>query len=214
MKKITILSFIFVLLISVFSFGCKKEFCFADYISEARTDILYGESETYSVKANYGYTVNNGKNYSLTFNLMNIDVNEISYTISFSLNGKNYEKVFSFDAVSSKLIASFDIEEFTLNELTITIKKDSCSEEVILKSIIPEDTVSIETAMEKLYIEQKTYIDSLFEEGKFTASLTVRIVERNSKSYYYVGILDKNKNLKAMLIDGKTCELLAIRKVV
>ncbi|MBQ0099068.1 MAG: hypothetical protein KBS91_00775, partial [Firmicutes bacterium] len=163
---------------------------------------------------NYGYTKNSDKNYYLTFNLLNIDVNEISYTVLFSLNQKQYEKVFNYDALSSKLIASFDIEEFNEKELSITIKKDSSKEELVLKSIIPPDTVDIETAVSKLYIEQKTCIDSLFENGTFTASLSVRIVERNKKAYYYVGITDKNKNLKAMLIDGKTCELLAIRKVV
>ncbi len=215
MKKISVLIFMFLLSFPLFLFSCKNEFCLADYVSEAREDILLGESENYNVKSYYGYTVKSGnKQYFISFMLTNIIPDETSYSVNFILGSKEYNGTFSYNPTKSVLSISFNIEKLESNTLDITVIKSSEKETLTLKSLKATDTVSIEEALSSLYVEQKTYIDSLILDGTFNATLTIRLVERNGKNYYYIGITDKDKNLKAMLMDGKTKELLAIKKIV
>lgn len=215
MKKIFIPFFAFILFSTCLFMGCKKnEFSLANYLSELRENVYAGKSESYNVKAEYGFKKdNNEKIYQLDFMIKDIIDTNVNYTVCFQIGEKNYQKAFSFSPVRNCLYANVEIDCFTNDCLDITIKKANESESITLNSIVPKDTMNYITALGYLYSQQKTYIDTYIKDGVFCGKLIVRVVVKDNKGYYYIGLENESGKLKAMLIDGTNGELLAIRDV-
>ena len=222
MKKILIFTIILLTLIFP-SLSCKRqEFSLANYVVEYRENILYGENENYKIKCYYGYNVknfngtkisDNDKEYYLTIILLNKSDDSSKIYADFTLNGKNYSDAFSFSPVNSRIDCTFEIEKTKLTELEVKIKNSSDIQNVKLLTTIPNDTMSFEKALNHYYTQQKSYIDNFLKDELFNAKLSVRIVEKDGKAYYYIGLTDLSKKTRACLIDGISGEILAIREV-
>ncbi len=209
-------------LISAFSFGCAKPFSLSDYVSELRSNIFLGSSSDYSVKAFYGFRevnpVQDGKvgekQNLLTFRLLDKETDGATYTVKFSLDEKDYSSAFSADPVAGFLTAQFEIDDFALTEFNVKITCGSDEQTVTLNSIVPLNTLDYETALDKLYQTHKTLVDTFIDsEGNFTAEIYMRLIVKEDKPYYYVGFAKANERLKALLIDGLSGEVLAVREI-
>ena len=106
------------------------------------------------------------------------------------------------------------MENFSEKEFTVTVFGNGKSEAVTLTSILPKNTISYQKALDCLYDEQKELIEFYQDKnGSFNAEINVRILVKNDKPYYYVGIASGNEKLKALLIDGISGKVLAIREI-
>ncbi len=221
MKKF--ISFILVLLSMLTLSACKSKTSLSNYVSELRSDVFIGQSETFTVKAGYGFSEtpysNDGKVankvYLLTLKLLNKETSQNNYTVSVDFNGQKYSSTFKLNPVSHSLIATLEIENFNLKEFTANITCGDKTEEVRLKSQLPDNTISYEKALKCLQESQpqliKAFSDSV---GNFNAELYARIIVKKEKAYWYIGIAAGNDLLKALLIDGATGEVLAIREII
>lgn len=202
--------------------ACKSQSMLIDRVSQLRLDIFSGKSEHFLVKAWYGFTEtpfdNDGnvkeRVYQLTFSMPNLDVSNSTYTVNMEHNKKTYSQTFSVNPVTSAVNAVLNVSDFNLKEFIVTIKCDSFSQDVTLKSILPDNTLSYQNALSCLEKNQKTLIDSYYDQnGNFTAEIHLRVLLKDDKPYYYVGLASANGNLKAFLLDGITGEVLAIREI-
>lgn len=221
MKKISIILVLLTLILCNL-FGCKSVNPLYNRVSELRENIFVGSCECTTIKAGYGFRetpFNNDKKvservYLLDFRLLDKESQDVSYNINFTHNGKIYSANFKLDPIKDTVCASVEIEDFNVKEFTVTLSFGGEHHEVLLKSIVPENTISYKTALDHLYNSQdllvKNYTD---ENGNFNAEIYVRIVVKDEKSYWYVGIASGNERIKAMLIDGFNGEILAIREV-
>ena len=220
MKKL-ILILLSLSLTSVFLFsGCKKEDPLLPYVSELRENIYEGNADGFFIKANYGFSeyplISDGnvgaKRYALTF-LLSGDINtEIEDRLSFSFGGNDYFGTFAFDPVKESRVLSFYIENFYPKTFVVSFGYSDKTTEVELKSIVPDGVADYKEILSSLYEKQTAFIDGLKENGKFSAEISLRILVRDGKAYYYVGVTKQNY-LKAFLMDAKTKELLAIREI-
>lgn len=224
MKKSRVfLSFLLALFTLIISLsGCDKGLMLENYVSELRSDVFYGESDEYKLKAFYGYRehdyVNDGKvgekEYLLSFRLLDKETDGATYTVKFNHLEKDYSSTFSFDPLSGVLTCQFEIENFTEKIFTVTILCAEKTNTVTLSSLVPENTANYKTALNKLKETHKTLIDAYVDEnGNFTAEIYMRIIVKDEKPFWYVGFASGNDNLKALLIDGLTLEVLAIRDI-
>ena len=83
-----------------------------------------------------------------------------------------------------------------------------------MQSIIPKGTISYVKALECLNKSQPQLIKAFSNEDGFNAEIYARIIVKNDKAYWYIGLAGGNNRLKALLVDGKTCEVLAVREIV
>lgn len=222
MRKIIKLTCFLLAFFIIFSFGCKQENPLYNSVSELRSDLYEGKGENFSVMAFYGFKetpFNNDaavgdKVYMLTFRLLNNQIDDATYTLSTTLNGQNFEREFKLNPVSHALTQSIEIENFSLKEFDVTITCGAISEKIKLTSIVPNNTISYKTALDRLYSEQKELVKVYTDQnGNFNAEIYTRIVVKDQKPYWYVGIASGNENLKALLIDGFSGEILAIRDI-
>ena len=83
-----------------------------------------------------------------------------------------------------------------------------------MKSVVPTNTISYEKALDNLYNNQSHLINAYTDkDGNFNAEIYMRVVVKNDKSFWYIGIANGNNNLKALLIDAVTGEVKAIREI-
>lgn len=206
----------FILLIFVFcSCGaCESKQDYSSYLLELKQDIFCGETENISVYATYGFNQNEfDGEYFLHFKLKKCPFVETQYTLIFNHNDTEYENVFSLSDVSGVPFVKIPIKNFNEKSFEVKIKYGSTIESLSLNSILPNDTLSHKKALDILFEKQSDLLNSYYDEnGVFTAKIIERVIVKNGKPYYYIGIKNGDK-LKALLIDGLSGELLAVREV-
>ncbi len=222
MKKLSRCILLILCLIIGLSACKEKAQTLEPYLSELRSSSFYGQSQNYQVKAGYGFKEispnNDGKvlekEYSLTFKLLGKETDNATYTLSFSFLDKQYSDTFKLNPVTHSLTAKINVDGFNLNEFTVQISSASSTESVTLKSTVPDGTMSYLSALEALEKNQKELIDSYKDKnGNFIGEICARVVVKDDKAYWYIGLTDKNGDLKALLLDGVSGEVLAIREV-
>ena len=202
--------------------ACQKENPLFEYVSELRSDVFFGQSENYSIKASYGFKETPYNNdgdvktrvYILHFILLDKEIEQATYTLTMQFNGFDYSAEFKLNPVSHVASADLEINDFTLKSFNATVNCGSENETITLSSTLPENTITPQTALESIYKHQKSLVDSFYSsDGTFNAEIYLRVLVKDAKPYYYVGFGSGNNSLKAFLLDGLTGEVLAIRQI-
>ncbi len=203
--------------------ACKKQASLTEYVSELRSDVFYGQSKSFTVKGGYGFNetpyVNDGtvgsKAYFLTLKLVGQQTSQSAFTASIIFNEQKYSAPFKLNPVTHSLVANIELEGFDLKEFSIDISCGDNTESVTLKSQVPLDTITYSQALDYLEKAQPQLIKAFSDgDGNFNAEIHARIIVKNQKAYWYVGLAGGNDLLKALLIDGLTGEVLAIREII
>ena len=224
MKKIfSVISLLLTCLILVGVCGCKNQTDnLMDYVSELRCELYEGASENYTLKASYGFKEidyqNDGKvgkvQHFLKFSLEQKAIEETTYALCFEHDGKNYEGRFELNHTSNALILIINIEDFEQKSFAVQVGTLEQKEEVCLTSIIPQNSMTAQQALDSLCKTQKEMIDGFYDsQGNFTAEIYLRVMVKKEKAYWYIGFASGNKKLKALLVDGVSGDVLAIREV-
>lgn len=218
-NKLTILITIFCCL--TFLFGCKTQPTLTQYVSELRSNCFECENSDLKITAGYGFIEENksqdgvvGKRYYLlTFRLLGVQTENVSYSLTFKHQDKNYHATFKLSPVLHGYTAGIEIDDFSLSEFDIVLSNGSNSQNVHMKSTLPKNTISYQTALSHLQNKQSELINSFFDNnGNFTAEICAKVIVKDAHPYWYIG-LSRKDSTKALLIDGFNGELLAIRDV-
>ena len=222
MKKISV--FIICLCCIFLPLGaCKSAFTLTPFVTELRCNLYEGRSETHALRCAFGYTSRkqaksneDDKVYGLTFKLLDQETSNAEYSVGINYDGQEKKAVFSLNPVTHSQIAFIELDQnFALNEFSVTLFSAGERQEILLQTIVPTDTITYERALSSLYENQTSLIDEYKnQDGEFSASIAQRIIVKDGKAYWYVGISEQVDKTKALLIDGVTGEVLAIREVL
>ncbi len=217
MKKITL---VLSILSVFFVVGCAKQDKHEDYISQLRYDILYSDSENYEIYAfkelRETPLSDDGKKGEmqnlLTFKIVfKTDiVLRSSPVITFSLNEITYRKEFEYKPLSNFVICSFFVPEQPDKKLETEICFDSDTKHYTLLSVINKKTLSHKEILSALKSAGDKDADEFFSE-KTNFEIRIRLISSDGYNCYYVGLIDKTKNVN-FLLDGETGEILAKKK--
>lgn len=222
MRKICVFVCALLSLFSLFLFACKPVNPLYDRVSELRCNIFEGDCDDFSLTAHYGFKetpfTNDGvpceRINLLTFKLVGKEISSATYTLAFENGGQKYSCDFKLNPVTHALNASVEIDEFNLSSFTVNIVCGADKKSVNMTSILPQNTIDYKTALDHLYNDQKDLISAYTDQnGAFGAEIYTRVIVRDNKPYWYIGIASGNGNLKALLVDGFSGKLLAIREV-
>ncbi len=205
-----------------FSSACSNKFSLNEYVSELRSCLYEGRSESYTIKAGYGFKespfVNDGKVGDrvnlLSFKLVDKQTDDALFTLKFTFNGDEYKSDFKLNPLTGTLTCDVEVDNFNEKEFTVQVLSAGKSETINMTSIIPDGTISYSSAIKSLQGKQGSLISHYTtEDGIFNAEIYARILINDGAPYWYIGIASGNDNLKALLVDGKTAEILAIREI-
>lgn len=221
MKKFGVIISIFLLLscLSISAIGCNDKNGLDVYVSELRQTSYKAECDDFTLKANYGYKetpfVKDGKvgekAYTLTIKLLGVSLDPATYYVSFNHNETTYKDKFSLDA-SGGLSTSFEIKDFNQKEFCVNVICGDKTQTLKLVSIVPENTLSYVDALNRLKESQSELISVYYDGEDFNAEIYARILVKEDKPYWYIAFATET-DLKALLVDGFTGEVLAIRNV-
>lgn len=222
-KPVRLICFICLSLFPLFYFFCcAEQKKLSDYVSELRYDVFEGSSDSYSLKAAYGFKENPPANdgvikdkiYSLTFLLDGEKTDDSAIKLRFTLNETEYSADFTVNPLTDSITASVEIQDFNPKQFSVFISRGSKTEEILLKSVVPQNAVTSEKALEYLEQSQSALLSRYKNSnGEFTGEIIERIIIKNEKPYWYVGLLDGKGGTKALLVDGLNGEILAIREI-
>lgn len=219
MKKLLwlVLTLIYLILsISLFS-ACKKELALMDYVSELRSNIFLADTNElslriYSVTKETPYVADGvpcEKSTRLEARLSAPSGDKDCY-LSFSVNGKTYGGEMSFDNVKTEYYYSCTLDVSALNAIDCVVEYGESRVEMQALSVINKDTLSPNDVLNKLKNAEVELFSSMTDKYGFAGEIYLRLIYEDFP-YYYVGVIDRNGNVTAFLINAQTGKILAKR---
>lgn len=196
--------------------GCGK-YDYSVHISDERSDLFTAETEEYSLTVSCMTRENPYLLDGVTCTKSKlVEVVLAEHTLS----GAEYEVYFledvprggdmSFRSVSGDYAYSRSVEEFPSGTVSLRVVKDGAATEIAATSVKTEQTLSPAQALEKAISAESERVESMTRGGAFYGEFHVRLLRRD-KNYYYVGIIDEQGGILALLLDSETGEVLARR---
>ena len=217
-KTSALLLLAFSLLIALFCVGCKKEIDYLDYVSELRSNILLAEKDgfslrVYAVKKETPY-ICNGIPAEISDRAeiyLTAPASDKEYLLSFTVDGKNYGGDLSFDNVKTEYYYACALDLSQAQEIPFTIRYGENELTLTATSVRTEKTLAPKNVLQTLTTEENALFESLTDEYGFAGEIYLRLIYEDFP-YYYVGVIDRNGQTNAFLINGETGKIIAKRR--
>lgn len=216
---------IFVCIVAALSFtGCKPQIeKYAENISELRDNVYEGGNETMTVTAITGrredpYILDGHCTGAQDFTLIKIVPKEFIAGKVYSYSVKIGDKEFTGEMKQHPFGKSFsaDIAARSYeNEIAVSVTADAQTETFTLVSVVTEDMIKADKALEIASARLKKEISSLSSGGRLCAEIYIRLMPNpidNSGSYHwYVAYIGEAQLTYAALIEPHSMEIVAVR---
>ena len=116
----------------------------------------------------------------------------------------------SFDNVKTEYYFSCTLDISKASELPCRIEYGDTTLEMNALSVCTEDTLTPQNILKNLQTEEAELFASLTDEYGFAGEIYIRLIYEESP-YYYVGIIDRNGQIHAFLLNATTGKILAKR---
>ena len=206
------------LILAVCSFcGCREKIDYFSYVSELRNNIFLVETEDcalriYSTQKESPYLADGipqEVSARTEIYLLASTKNE-PYSLFVTVDGKEYGGEMSYDNVKSEYYLFFTLDVSTLQTLPCRLEYGAEGIELTAKSVLSGEEIPPKTLLQSLCTENADLFSSMTDKYGFTGEIYFRLIYEESP-YYYVGIIDRNGEIRAFLVNAKTGKTLARR---
>lgn len=236
-KKLLIFS---ILLAPCFSFtSCgKKQFTPLNFVSELRDNVLYAECKSadddvddenkdVDETENFTLTVHSvlrenpyvsdglkGDTVRLTTFYFSAKDGSDPYSIRYETAETSGGGATSYDDVKKTYYYTCDLDSSLLTSLRaiVTNERTNRTYEFNAKSVKSERTLSSAQILDALFAAQTEKLSELRKENDFSGEIRLRLLYSDGKTYYYAGIVNREKDTISYLLDGETGKILAVRE--
>ncbi len=204
-------------IIALFS-ACKKQLDYFSYVSELRSNILLAQTDeylltVYAVEKEYPYAADGVKRETSKRTEIRLlaPSGDKTYEIAFCVDNKNYGGEMSYDNVRAEYYFSCSVDVSNLDALDCKLIFKENTLDFHAKSVLTKDTLSPREIVEKVRLQESELFTSLTDKYGFAGEIYVRVLYEDFP-YFYVGIIDKNGQISAFLVNGVTGKILAKRQ--
>ena len=217
-KALTLaLGCLFLFVFSLSLSACKKSVDYFEYVSELRNNIFLAETDGFSLRAyamekEYPYLADGVKRETSTRTEVYLlaPSGDKNYQISFTIDGKEYGGEMSFDNVKAEYYYSCSLDVANQKEICFIISYGEDSITLNARSVLSENTLTAQNALQFLLTAERELFEGLTDKYGFAGEIYLRLIFEE-KPYYYIGVIDKNGNTTAFLLNGETGKILAKR---
>ncbi len=205
------------LLLGGFLSSCKRSIDYFDYVSELRENIFLCKTEEFSLRI---YAVTKEHPYVMDGVKKELSTRVEAYLVppegmqtchlTFTFEGNEYGGEMSFDNVKTEYYFSCTLDVAQASELPCRITYGEKTLEMTAKSVRSSETLTPQNVLKTLETSEANLFTSLTDEYGFAGEIYVRLIYEDAP-YYYVGIIDREKNVHAFLINANTGKILAKR---
>ncbi len=202
-----------------FCWGCKKkQIDYFSYVSEVRSNILTAQTEDYSlriyaVEKEYPYSTDGIKRDTSvrTEVYLTAPSGDKTIEITFWVEGVSYGGEMSYDNVKAEYYYSCGLDISALSNVECTLHFGEESLTLCAQSVKTESTLSPRAVLQKLVDAEGEFFASLTDEYGFVGEIYLRLLYEDFP-YYYIGIIERNGDITAFLLNGETGKILAKRQ--
>lgn len=197
--------------------ACTKHIDYFDYVSELRGNIFLAKADGFSLRV---FAVTKENPYAMDGIPMERNQRLEAYlvapegdktcNISFSLHGENYAGEMSYDNVKAEYYYACALDIEKEQEIVFQIEYGETTLSLTASSVRTEDTLTPEHVLKNLEEEERELFSSLTDKYGFAGEIYMRLIYEDAP-YYYVGLIERNGNVHAFLMNAKTGKLLAKR---
>lgn len=221
MKLFSLKTYVFLPILLVcllFACSCKKEVCYFDYVSELRSNVFLAETEDFSLrihstKKENPYAMDGIPKESsiLTEVFLSVPSGDQTCILSFSVNSREFGGDMSYDNVKAEYYYSCTFDSSSAKEIPCTVQYGEKEVTLLAKSVLDESVLSPKKILNALQETEKEFFTALTDKYGFQGEIYIRLLYEDS-AYYYIGVIDRNTNVSAFLINAKTGKILAKRQ--
>lgn len=136
----------------------------------------------------------------------------LDYGLSFSYGEKDYGGDMSFDNVRAEYFYSCTLDLSEASEITFTVTWEDGSAEIPAATVRTENTLSAKEVLEKVREAESEKFSSMTDRNGFAGEIYLRLIYEDAP-YYYVGIIDRNGDILALLVHSESGKILARREM-
>ena len=209
---------LFFVVVAICFCSCKSKLEYFNYVSELRSNIFLAQNEDFSLRI---YAVEKENPYApdgikketshRTEVYLVAPSGEKNCELSFSVDGKNYGGEMSFDNVRAEYYYSCTLDISALTELPCEITYGESQLTLTAHSVKTPSVISPYNLLQTLIQTETELFSSLTDKYGFAGEIYIRLLYEDSP-YYYVGVMDRNGNAHAFLINAQTGKILAKRQ--
>ena len=198
--------------------SCKKEISYFDYVSELRSNYLVADNGTfylriYAVEREYPYAMDGVRHESSTraeFHLV-APSGDQTCSVQFSMDGQPYGGEMSYDVVKAEYYYSCALDISALSALDIVINYGDTAVSLSAKTVKTPDTLTPQAALQRVYEANGELFTNLTDKYGFTGEICIRLIFEENP-YYYIGVIDREGNITAFLLNAESGKILAKRQ--
>lgn len=220
--------FMFAVAVCVFAFfllcACKTDMeKYGSDVSELRRNVYEGASESMSVTAITGiredpYVIDGHCAGVKEFTVIKIVPKEFiagkAYTFVAKFGDNEYTGEFAMHPFGKSFSADIAAECADAS-ISLTVSSDGYEESFTLNSVVTEDMVSAEKALEIAASRLKKEVSSLCSGGRLCAEIYIRLmanpIDNSGEYHWYVAFVGESQQTYAALIHPVTMEIVAVR---
>lgn len=198
--------------------ACRDEVRYVDYVSELRNNVFLAETEDYSLRI---FSIKKENPYEmdgipkqtsiLTEVYFTAPKGDLDCSLSFTVQNRQFGGDMSYDNVKAEYYYSCTLDSSKAKEIPCKLVYGDEEIAFTAKSVLEETTLSPEQILKMLKESENELFTALTDKYGFQGEIYVRLLFEDS-AYYYVGIIDRNKNVSAFLLNAKTGKILAKRQ--
>ncbi len=199
--------------------SCSENTDYFDYVSELRSNILTGQYNNLSLRV---YATEKENPYAADGYCreatpraeiwLTAPTGIESYDISFTWNGEEYGGDMSFDNVKTEYYYSCTLDLSEASELAFTVRWEDGSAEISAATVRTEETLAPREALGLVCTAESEKFSSMTDRNGFAGEIYMRLIYEDAP-YYYIGIIDRDGGILALLVDSTDGKILARREM-
>lgn len=197
--------------------SCSKTIDYFDYVSELRSNVLVATKNNLSLRVfatdkENPYVADGIKRETSprVEIYLTAPTGVDSYDIFFTYEDKKYGGDMSFDNIKLEYFYSCSLDVSAATEITFTITFDESTAELTATTVRTEETLSPREILSKIETAESETFKALTDKNGFAGEIYMRLIYEENP-YYYVGIIDREGKICALLVDSTDGKILAKR---
>ncbi|MBQ8405500.1 MAG: hypothetical protein IJX09_02505 [Clostridia bacterium] len=197
--------------------GCKKSIDYFSYVSEFRNNVFLAETDDFclrihSVVKETPYAADGIANESTARTEVFLSAPEgtQSYTLKMQVEGKEYGGELSYDNVKAEYFLSFSLDISAQKELPCVLQCGEATHQLVAASVLRNETVAPKDILTNVRAYAPDIFEQMTDKYGFKGEIYLRLLYEDAP-YYYVGIIDRNGDIYAFLVNATNGKVLARR---
>ncbi len=198
--------------------GCTQEIVYFDFVSELRSNLFLARTEEFSLRI---YSVFKESPYAADGVAQPTAPRFEAYLVApsgdkraelyFTVEKKTCGGEMSYDGVKGEYYygCTLDVSALTAIDCVVTYGEEEIK--LTAASVLTKDTLSPKAALNKLYAACSEPFLALTDKYGFAGEIYLRLIYEDFP-YYYVGVIDREGNIQAFLLNAETGAILARRQ--